>query len=98
MRGAEPVVSPAERLAPPAEARPPCLPESRAPRPRLALRRLADWPWGHPLRIRDPKLVLATARAYGLRWFVLQRGNRVNWPRDTLKPALETGPFTLYGL
>jgi hypothetical protein len=48
--------------------------------------------------LTDPKLVLATARTFGLRWFVLQRGNRVNWPEDAIKPVFEAGPFRLYDL
>jgi hypothetical protein len=46
--------------------------------------------------LRRPKLVIGTARAYGIRHFVLHRGNRVNWPPDALKPAYETGPLTVY--
>jgi hypothetical protein len=46
--------------------------------------------------LSEPKLVVGTARAYGLRWFVLHRGNRVNWPPDVMSPVLETGPFTVY--
>jgi hypothetical protein len=46
--------------------------------------------------LTDPKLVVATARAYGIRWFILHRGNRVNWPKDVIPPVLEAGPFTLY--
>lgn len=48
------------------------------------------------MELRQPKLVVGTARAYGLRWFVLHRGNRVNWPRDVVSPVFETGPFTVY--
>jgi hypothetical protein len=46
--------------------------------------------------MRDPKLVVATARTFGLRWFILHRGNRVNWPPGELRPVLRAGPFTLY--
>ena len=48
------------------------------------------------MNLREPKLVIGTARAYGLRWFVLHRGNRVNWPRDVLKPVFVSGPLALY--
>jgi hypothetical protein len=48
------------------------------------------------MTLRNPKLVVGTARAYGLRWFVLHRGNRVNWPADVIKPVLVAGPLTLY--
>ncbi len=44
----------------------------------------------------QPKLILGTARAYGLRWFILQRGNRVNWPEEVGKPAFEMGSFQVY--
>ena len=47
--------------------------------------------------LRDPKLVVATARTFGLRWFILHRGNRVNWP-SSMKPALVAGAFKLYEL
>lgn len=47
--------------------------------------------------LRDPKLVVATARTFGFRWFILHRGNRVNWP-SSMKPALVAGAFTLYEL
>jgi hypothetical protein len=46
--------------------------------------------------LQEPKLVVGTARTYGLRWFVLHRGNRVNWPPDAVSPVFETGPFTVY--
>jgi hypothetical protein len=48
------------------------------------------------MELREPKLVVGTARAYGLRWFVLQRGNRVNWPAEVMGPVFQTGPFTVY--
>jgi hypothetical protein len=44
----------------------------------------------------QPKLVVGTARALGLRWFVLQKGNRVNWPSEVANPVFENGPFKLY--
>jgi hypothetical protein len=45
----------------------------------------------------DPKLVVGTARAYGLRWFVLQRGNKVHWPPELAdRPVFKQGQFTLY--
>lgn len=46
--------------------------------------------------LRDEKLVVGTARAYGIRWFILQRGNRVNWPASLQKPVLEHSPFTVF--
>jgi len=47
--------------------------------------------------IRQPKLVVATARAFGFRWFVLERGDRVDWPPEIADhPVFESGPFRLY--
>ena len=47
--------------------------------------------------LRQPKLVLGTARAFGIRWFVRQRGDRVNWPPELRdKPAFEAGSFAVY--
>lgn len=47
--------------------------------------------------LRQPKLVVATARVLGFRWFVLERGDRVDWPQEiALHPVLEAGPFKLY--
>jgi hypothetical protein len=42
------------------------------------------------------KLAVGTARAFGLRWFVLQRGNRVKWPPEMVKPVFQQGGFTIY--
>jgi hypothetical protein len=42
------------------------------------------------------KLAVGTARAFGLRWFVLQRGNRVKWPPDVAIPVFQQGGFTIY--
>jgi hypothetical protein len=42
-------------------------------------------------------LVRGTAQAYGIRWFVLQRGNKVHWPAELAKsPAFQSGSFTVY--
>lgn len=47
----------------------------------------------------NAKLVLGTARAYGLRWFVRYRGNRLRWPPELGdQMVLEAGPFSLYDL
>ncbi len=47
--------------------------------------------------LRQPKLVVGTARAFGIRWFVRQRGDRVNWPPELRdNPAVEFGPFAVY--
>jgi hypothetical protein len=51
----------------------------------------------HLMNLRQKQLVEGTARAYGLNWFVLHRGNSVKWPPElTNAPALEAGPLTLY--
>lgn len=46
--------------------------------------------------LRNGKLVIGTARAFGLRWFVLQRGNRVHWPPEVGEPVFEQGAFRIY--
>jgi hypothetical protein len=47
--------------------------------------------------LREPKLVVGTARAYGIRWFVLQKGSRVAWPPEIADhPVFESGPFRVY--
>ncbi|HEU5076411.1 MAG TPA: hypothetical protein VFU02_19605 [Polyangiaceae bacterium] len=47
--------------------------------------------------LAQPKLVVGTARAYGVRWFILHKGNRVNWPPELADhPKFEQGSFTVY--
>ncbi len=47
--------------------------------------------------IVQPKLVAATARALGFRWFLLEPGDRVDWPAEiTSHPAFEMARFRLY--
>ncbi len=47
--------------------------------------------------IRQPKLVVATARALGFRWFLLEPGDRVDWPAEIVnRPAFQMGQFRLY--
>jgi len=47
--------------------------------------------------LRQPKLITATARALGFRWFLLEPGDRVDWPPEiTQNPAFKSGPYTLY--
>jgi hypothetical protein len=49
------------------------------------------------MRLRQPTAIRATARAFGFRWFVLERGDRVDWPPEIAdQPVLETGAFKLY--
>ncbi len=51
----------------------------------------------HFMGIRQPKLVVATARVFGFRWFVLERGEQVAWPPEIADyPVLEAGRFKLY--
>jgi hypothetical protein len=51
----------------------------------------------HLMQIRQSELVLGTARTFGVRWFILHRGNRVKWPEEiTNNPALKAGSLTLY--
>ncbi len=51
----------------------------------------------HFMGLRQPKLIVATARAFGFRWFVLERGDRVDWPPQIADhPVFESGPFRLY--
>jgi hypothetical protein len=51
----------------------------------------------HFMGMRQPKLIVATARALGFRWFVLQRGDSVDWPAEIADHyVLEAGPFKLY--
>ena len=47
--------------------------------------------------IRHPKLVAATARALGFRWFLLEPSDRVNWPEEiTSHPAFQMDRYRLY--
>jgi hypothetical protein len=46
--------------------------------------------------LEQPKLVAGTARAFGIRWFVLHRGNSVNWRPGAAEPVLDAGILTLY--
>jgi len=51
------------------------------------------------MHMRRPTAISATARAFGFRWFVHQRGDELNWPEEiTDKAVLKTGPLTLYDL
>jgi len=51
----------------------------------------------HFMGLRHPKLIAGTAHAFGFRWFLLQQGDRVDWPPEiTDHPAFEAGPFRLY--
>jgi hypothetical protein len=47
--------------------------------------------------LRDPAAITATARKLGLRWFLLNPGDRVNWPEEIVnRPAFELGNYRLY--
>ncbi len=49
------------------------------------------------MRLRDSAAVAARARELGLRWFLLNPGNQVDWPEEiTGRPAFELGGFRLY--
>ena len=51
----------------------------------------------HLMAIRQPKLIRGTAQALGFRWFVLERGDQVDWPSEVVDhPVFEAGPFRLY--
>jgi hypothetical protein len=51
----------------------------------------------HFMGLRRPRAVFATARAFGFRWFLLEPGDRVDWPPEIAqKPVFEAGPFKLY--
>ena len=51
----------------------------------------------HFMGLRRASAVTATAHAFGFRWFVLERGDRVDWPPEIADhPAFEAGPFKLY--
>jgi hypothetical protein len=51
----------------------------------------------HFMNIRQAKLVVATARALGFRWFVLEQGDPVAWPAEIVEhPVFAAGPFRLY--
>jgi hypothetical protein len=47
--------------------------------------------------LRQGALVTGTARAFGIRWFILHKGNKVAWPSEIAEqPALRDGPLTVY--
>jgi hypothetical protein len=49
------------------------------------------------MTIRQPKLVAATARALGFRWFLLGPGDHVDWPAEVAdNPVFRLGPYRLY--
>jgi hypothetical protein len=49
------------------------------------------------MRLRDSAAIAARARELGLRWFLLNPGNQVDWPEEiTGRPAFELGGFRLY--
>lgn len=51
------------------------------------------------MRMRRPAAVAAAGRAFGIHWFVHQRGDQLNWPEElTSRAVLTTGPLTLYEL
>jgi hypothetical protein len=51
----------------------------------------------HFMGLRNATAINATARAFGFRWFILERGDRVDWPTEIANfPVFEAGPFRLY--
>jgi hypothetical protein len=47
--------------------------------------------------LRQSKAVFAKARALGLRWFLLEPGDRVDWPAELAEhPAFQAGKFKVY--
>lgn len=49
------------------------------------------------MSLTQPKLVAGTARAYGIRWFVLHQGNKVRWPPELAGASVfRRGPIALY--
>lgn len=51
----------------------------------------------HFMSLRQPQLIIGTAHALGFRWFLLQLGDRVDWPPAIADhPVFQTGPFKLY--
>jgi len=49
------------------------------------------------MQLRDPAAVAATARELGLRWFLLDPGDKVEWPEAIAnRPAFELGGYRLY--
>lgn len=48
--------------------------------------------------LRETAAVVATARKLGIRWFLLDPGDTVDWPDElTKRPAFESDGFRLYG-
>ncbi|MBN2575095.1 MAG: hypothetical protein JXP73_11080 [Deltaproteobacteria bacterium] len=49
------------------------------------------------MALRDASAIMATARQLGFRWFLLNRGDRVDWPEPIVnRPAFELGGYRLY--
>jgi hypothetical protein len=49
------------------------------------------------MALRDADAVGTTARKLGFRWFLLNRGDRVDWPEAMVnRPAFELGGYRLY--
>jgi hypothetical protein len=49
------------------------------------------------MALRDADTVVATARKLGFRWFLLNPGDRVDWPEAIVdRPAFELGGYRLY--
>jgi GNAT superfamily N-acetyltransferase len=49
------------------------------------------------MAMKQAKLVSGTLQAYGVRWFVVPAGNRLNWPAELAdSPVYRSGPLSLY--
>ena len=49
------------------------------------------------MQLRDPTAVAATARELGLRWFLLNPSDKVEWPDEIAnRPAFELDGYRLY--
>ena len=49
------------------------------------------------MKFRDPAAIMARARELGLSWFLLDPGDRVEWPADIIdRPAFERDGYRLY--
>lgn len=47
--------------------------------------------------LRQEQLIVGTARAFGIRWFVVHYGNKVHWPPALAEnPVLQAGPYRIY--
>jgi hypothetical protein len=49
------------------------------------------------MQMQDANAVIASARTMGIRWFLLQPGQRVGWPAGLVNnPVFNSGGFRVY--